>query len=334
MIAFVENWKACPSDAQIANYDEVMVSFAVTYTWAATKNVCDPKCDLKPFAICNNGADWDKVRTWQAAGTKVLVSLGGAGMGGSWVGAVNDCWDHCLGKVDHLVSQMKELVVGNNLDGVDVDYEYHTDSLVYQEFLKDLTVKLKQEMPDKVLTHTPLDWHLDENDGYYNVLKEVGQHIDLLMPQYYNGYIQPTVHGVETGLVPHYSKLVHEIYGGDASRILHGFCVNDCSTFNVDGQQALQNFKKLQESFPDAGGVFFWAASEDLGNSWSKYLLADWRGEEDPIDNRDSEDKACSGGCCQCAAGGSCYVGNWGSPCFVPQGGQADCAQSNGEWCG
>jgi len=257
VIAFLENWKACPSDAQIANYDEVMVSFAVTYTWAATKNVCDPKCDLKPFAICNNGADWDKVRTWQAAGTKVLVSLGGAGMGGSWVGAVNDCWDYGLDKVDHLVSQVKQLVVGNNLDGVDVDYEYHTDSLVYQEFLKDLTIKLKQEMPDKVLTHTPLDWHLDENDGYYNVLKEVGQHIDFLMPQYYNGYIQPTVQGVEMGLVPHYSKLVHEVYGGDARRILHGFCVNDCSTFNVDGQQALQNFKKLQESFPDAGGVFF-----------------------------------------------------------------------------
>jgi len=315
-----------------------MVSFAVTYTWAATKNVCDPKCDLKPFAICNNGADWDKVRTWQAAGTKVLVSLGGAGMGGSWVGAVNDCWDYCLDKVDHLVSQVKQLVVGNNLDGVDVDYEYHTDSLVYQEFLKDLTIKLKQEMPDKVLTHTPLDWHLDENDGYYNVLKEVGQHIDLLMPQYYNGYIQPTVQGVEMGLVPHYSKLVHEVYGGDARRILHGFCVNDCSTFNVDGQQALQNFKKLQESFPDAGGVFFWAASEDLGNSWSKYLLAELHGEADPIDNRDSggtpSPTACSGGCCQCAAGGSCYVGNWGSPCFVPQGGQADCAQFNGEWCG
>lgn len=332
MIAFLQNWLPCPADSQVANYDELLISFAVTYTWAEPKNDCDVNCNLKPLLICENAPQWDKVRTWQAAGTKVLVSLGGAGMGGSWVGAVNDCWEYCLDKVDHLVSQVKQLVTDHDLDGVDLDYEYLVDGKQYQTFLKDLTVKLKQQMPDKTMSQTPLDWHLDENDAYYNVVKDVGQSIDLLMPQYYNGYIPATVEGVTTGVVPHFRKLVNEVYGGDASRVLHGFCVRDCTSFNVNGQQALQNFKKLEESFPDAGGAFFWGSSDDVGNSWSKYLTAHFRGEEVPDDGGDGGD--CSGGCCQCTEPNSCYVSSWGAPCFVPEDGAAACASNNGEWCG
>ena len=48
----------------------------------------------------------------------------GAGMGGSWAGDNNDCWDYCFGKEQSVVTQLDTIVRDQNFDGVDVDYEY------------------------------------------------------------------------------------------------------------------------------------------------------------------------------------------------------------------
>ena len=99
-------------------------------------------------------------------------------MGGSWQGSHDKCWDHCLGKVDSLVDQLDDLMQSTDADGLDVDYEYHTEAQKYKTFLNDLIVKLDQKMGDQVLlTHAPMDsdlcdesWHSDCSPQYRDIL--------------------------------------------------------------------------------------------------------------------------------------------------------------------
>ena len=120
LVAFVENWLPCPSLDKIRGYDKVIVSFAVSYVWNPTKNQCDQSCNIGMPATCNNQAQPDLIEKWRQAGTKVLLSFGGAGMGGSWAGDVNDCWEYCFGRVDSVVSRLVEIVDSQGFDGVDI----------------------------------------------------------------------------------------------------------------------------------------------------------------------------------------------------------------------
>ena len=69
----------------------MVIAFAVSYTWASGKNNCDAQCNIAPTVpICNNGNNQGLVDSWRAAGKKVILSFGGAGMGGSWSGTSLD----------------------------------------------------------------------------------------------------------------------------------------------------------------------------------------------------------------------------------------------------
>jgi len=61
----------------------------------------------------------------RSQGKKVILSFGGAGMGGSWAGDVNDCWEYCFGREKQVVNRLVKIVGEMNLDGVDIDYEYN-----------------------------------------------------------------------------------------------------------------------------------------------------------------------------------------------------------------
>ena len=88
LIALVGNWQACPTAAQTDAYSHLVVAFAVSYTWSPSKNNCDVQCNIADTVpICNNQNNQALVDSWRAAGKKVILSFGGAGMGGSWYGA-------------------------------------------------------------------------------------------------------------------------------------------------------------------------------------------------------------------------------------------------------
>lgn len=254
-----------------------MISFAVTYTWTWSGNICDQTCKLGTLLGCNNQDNVAAlVQQAHRLGVRVLVSLGGAGMGGSWDLSKNRCWDPCLDKAEYLADQVKNMVDEFFLDGVDIDYEDVLDTQQRRDFLRDLTLSLRTRLgPNKLLTHTPMDHHLDKGDPYYQILQEnraeVADAIDLLMPQYYNGFIKS--HSEFPKASTHFGNLV-DLYDGDASRVVFGFCVKDCGTFNVNAYQAEQVLKQLDSKFAGNGGFFFWSHQKgDIDGSFTLPLL-------------------------------------------------------------
>eukprot|EP00956_Cyclotella_meneghiniana_P004470 scaffold5504_cov53-Cyclotella_meneghiniana.AAC.10 len=106
----------------------VMIAFAVSYMWTPSKSDCDGQCNIaSTVPICNNANNQQLVNKWRNLGKKVIVSFGGAAMGGSWSGDNNHCWDYCFGREEQLSTALVTIVENQNFDGVDIDYEYCYD---------------------------------------------------------------------------------------------------------------------------------------------------------------------------------------------------------------
>ena len=127
VIAYVGNWEQCPTAQQLDGYTHIVVAFAVSYTYNAAKNNCNAQCDIGtsvPLCTTQTGT---QIADWQAMGIKVILSFGGAGMGGSWLGDPNNCWDNCFGREDTVSDALVALVESEGYDGIDLDYEYCYD---------------------------------------------------------------------------------------------------------------------------------------------------------------------------------------------------------------
>ena len=163
MIAYMGNWQACPTPQQVAAYTHIVIAFAVSYTWSPGKNICSETCEIATPPVCNNALNQHLIQDWQNAGKKVLLSFGGAGMGGSWDGN-NDCWEYCFGREEQVIDRVSEIVIDMGLDGVDIDYEYYYEDgqnnspfskgAEAQHFLTEITVGLKDRLgPESIITH-------------------------------------------------------------------------------------------------------------------------------------------------------------------------------------
>merc|ERR1711907_903392 len=281
LIAYLGNWHGCPTDEQMAQYTHVVIAFAVSYTWSPGKNVCSETCEIATPAVCGNSARPDLIQKWNDAGKKIILSFGGAGMGGSWAGDANDCWDYCFGRETQVVDRLTEIVNDMGLDGVDIDYEYFYENnqsgsgfskgAEAQKFLKEATVGLRNANPVGFeLTHAPMEPDIEPGSAYFELLKEISGTLDFLMPQYYNGYVY--AYSNFPSALNHYNTLTNILFGGDASKIVFGFCIGDCGNFNLDGYQASEVMEKLTEEYPCNGGAFFWVVNDDTNGQWSKPL--------------------------------------------------------------
>jgi len=114
---------------------------------------------------------------------------------------------------------------------------------------------------------------MEPGRAYFEVLKEVASALDFLMPQYYNGYVRSSTNF--PGALSHFTTIANEMFNGDASKIVYGFCISDCGSFNLDGYQSAEVMEQLSESYPCHGGAFFWVANDDTTNGeWSKPMQA------------------------------------------------------------
>lgn len=300
MVAFMENWVACPSDAQLAHYTKVVISFAVTYTWSASGNNCSPTCEYKVGSTpaCNGMSLKSFVDRCHSLGVQVLISLGGAGMGGSWDTSINRCWDPCLTRVNQLADAVVEEVRQSGADGIDFDYEYILNEQKYVDFIEQWTLRTRERLDalgaGKMITMAPMSSDVDPNDPYTKMLekvvsgKKIADRIDFMMPQYYNGFLRIPLASTDATewarVETHYRNLVRVM--GDASKMVFGFCNGDCiSGHNANSQQALTVATKLDALFPSNGGSYFWAASDDTpAATWSQALADFYCQEEQVVD--------------------------------------------------
>ncbi len=277
VIAYVANWEACPTPAQVAHWSHAVIAFAVTYQWTPNGNVCDPSCQIGPVAGCNGKSLAELVADLHAADVEVQLSFGGAGMGGLWEGTcgqMTKCWDACLDKTESVIDALTGLVIDNDLDGIDIDYEYCLHDPAHVNWVADLTTGLRAALDAlpgerKLLTHAPMDSELEVGDPYFAIVDEHAEAFDFLMPQYYNGGKSPFEPAGLAAIEQHYRALVDGPFGGDASRMVFGHCI-EAGCAPVSTQPAALDVAKTVESwYPDDGGVFFWAHQYETDGAFS-----------------------------------------------------------------
>mmetsp|Transcript_20842 Transcript_20842/g.41449 ORF Transcript_20842/g.41449 Transcript_20842/m.41449 type:complete len:1000 (+) Transcript_20842:122-3121(+) len=288
LIAYVGNWQACPTDEQIDAYSHIVIAFAVSYTWSPGKNNCDATCQVpSSLPLCGNQARPDLIEKWRGMGKKVIMSFGGAGMGGSWSGDQNNCWDYCFGREDKLSTDLVSMIEDQNLDGIDIDYEYCYDvagkqagrcaqrSSLYtdekaQLFLNSMTSLLRAKLDvlqasneynrgRYEITHAPMDTDLVPSNGhdskYFDILHERRADLDFLMPQFYNGYTRAGLDGFDgtgSGSIKAstiFSSLANEMFDNKPNKVVFGHCISDCSGTgsNVNANQAVQIQQEIKE---------------------------------------------------------------------------------------
>lgn len=283
VIAYLANWDACPSAEQLAQYSHVVIAFAVSYTWTPDGVVCDPSCTISPVDGCTGTDLATLVGDLHAAGVEVLVSFGGASMGGIWEGTcgqMTKCWDACIDQAESVAAQLTDVVVAADLDGVDIDYEYCLHDEAHRGFLVDLTGELRADLDaaspgeHKLLTHVPMDSEVEAGDPYFDIVGQIAPQLDFLMVQYYNGGLSPFTTDGLAAIHDHYDALVSGPFAGDASKVLVGFCIEPgCDP--VATQPAAADVMAMFDGwYPGAGGTFFWAHPDDTGGWFSQPLRA------------------------------------------------------------
>ena len=119
----------------------------------------------------------------------------------------------------------------------------------------------------------PMDPDIVPGKAYYDILVDIGWTLDFLMPQYYNGIILPLRDGFGPNSpgIAHYNNIKDNVFGGDATKIVFGFCISDCSLTgtNTDAASAVNILGDLEQSHSCHGGAFFWVVAHDINGAWS-----------------------------------------------------------------
>ena len=200
-------------------------------------------------------------------------------MGGSWLPAPNGCWEQCFGKEDSVVSQLNTIVRNQGFDGVDIDYEYYYNTATQQNFLKKVTTSLRASLPaGSIVSHAPIDADLLPGKGYYEALKSVSSSLSFLNVQYYNGItnaitngLSGTGNGASQSAISHFRSLVDNLFGGNPTKVVFGFCLNECGKYNSNGNQAAAVMTSLKSAYPCNGGAMFWQSDNvnEVNTAWS-----------------------------------------------------------------
>ncbi|MBK7827992.1 glycosyl hydrolase family 18 protein [Nannocystis sp.] len=267
VVAFVANWQECPTPAQMANWSHAVIAFAVSYTWTPNGVICDESCTIGAVPGCNGKSLAELAADLHAAGVKVLLSFGGASMGGVWEGTcgqMTKCWDHCISNTPAVVEALTGLVADNDLDGIDIDYEYCLHDAPHRDFVAALTTGLRAALDAlpaarKLVTHAPMDSELHAGDPYFEIVAQHADAISFLMPQYYNGGMNPFDPNGLAAIEDHYRALVDGPFAGDASRVVFGHCIEPGCNPVATQPAAVTVAQTVAGWYPNDGGVFFWA---------------------------------------------------------------------------
>jgi len=242
LVGYWENWGPTPKAEAIKNYTHIIYSFLETES---------SNCNLSP-------PDSKTVQFFHDNGKKVLGSVGG------W--SMNDYWKYC--PVNTLITTLVRIVQQSNLDGIDIDYEIDPPD---SNYVISLSNGLRNQLPGKLITHVPMNNLVDSGASYWKILSQCNG-VDFISVQYYNDDPNPV--SDPSGAINHYKTIVNGLYNGDATKVVFGLCISDCSNYNMNGQNAGSITQKLVEAFPNTfGGIMDWAENQgDINGDWSAYV--------------------------------------------------------------
>jgi chitinase len=240
MVGYLEDWVKVPSSSVLSHYSHVMYAFV-----ESTSSSCTLTTPTKSY-----------ISAAHSAGAKVLASVGGASM--------DKYWKNC--NVDNLVNQLVSMVNEYGFDGIDIDYEVDPPN---ESFVVSLNNKLRDKLPSgKLLTHAPENNMMVKGGSYWNILKQC-KGVDFIAVQYYNDEPAPT--SSESKTLSHYDAIVNELFGGDATKVVFGYCISDCGSYNMKADKASAFTKKIYSKYGSSfGGAMNWAINQgDNDGSWS-----------------------------------------------------------------
>jgi len=245
MVGYWVDWGSTPTARALQNYTHINYAFLETES-----------------SSCNiNNPDRSKIQMFHNAGLKVLGSVGGESM--------NNYWKSC--DMNSLVKKLVDIVNNYDLDGIDIDYEVDPPNAQY---VIGLSNGLRSSLPaGKLITHVPENNLMDKGASYWNILQKCNG-VDFISIQYYNDNPDPVTN--PSGAIAHYKAVVNEIYQGDATKVVFGLCISDCSRWNMKASAAAAITKSLVAEFPNNfGGIMNWAENEgDIDGSWSAAVKA------------------------------------------------------------
>lgn len=263
------NTKPILHNAERLRYTHYILSFLVP----------DGKGGIMPSkALKEVLADKQALARVQAAGKKILVSIGGG-----TVGAKD--WLKMGQNAEAVAESIAAIVEKYNLDGVDLDVEAvpYTKQLMFQPYADAviaLTQALSKSIPGKYLTHAPQPPYLCKpgssgecpNDSLYAaILAEAGDQISWLNMQYYSN---PPVTSSDVDEVASYVSIVQGwdgFPGLDSTRLVFGKPYSS----RVNGYESLKEVttkildplvKKYGHNF---GGFMAWEFNQDENGEWA-----------------------------------------------------------------
>jgi len=240
MVGYWEDWGPKPSAHALQNYTHMIYAFLETEDTSCKLNTPEPSV----------------VQMFHNAGLSVLGSIGG------W--SMNDYWKNC--NVNTVVSDLVNMVKTYNLDGIDIDYEIDPPNA---QFVVGLSNGLRNAMPPgKLLTHVPMNNLVDSGASYWKILQQC-QGVDFISVQYYNDNPNPLTN--PSAAIEHYKTIVNDLYQGNATKVVFGMCLKDCSGWNMDASHAASITKSLVAEFPtNFGGIMNWAENDgDIDGKWT-----------------------------------------------------------------
>jgi len=240
IVGYWEDWGDMPQASALVNYTHMALAFIESE---------HSDCQVSTF-------NTSTVQFFKNAGLKVLGSVGG------W--SMNKGWKYCT--VENLVPQLVSIVNSIGLDGIDIDYEMDPPD---QAFVVNLTKQLRAQLPGKLLTHVPENNLMAQGAPYWNIMLQIADLVDFIMIQYYNDSPNPVTDPVAAET--HYNNIVSGIFGGDASKVLFGFCITECKEWNMSGAGAASVAQTLLTKYPTSfGGIQNWAQNAgDIDGKWS-----------------------------------------------------------------
>lgn len=201
----------------------------------------------------------DDIRTVRARGQRVVLSTGGAGQGIDF--SSRTVSRRFVDSVERINTELGGTLTDPMIDGVDFntfEAEITPDTTEYLWMFGEL----KRRFGDHFgITSPPAPWDLADRDMIREALAQ-----DLMTyagPQFYDGPdLADPVYIVRTT-----REWVQDVAGGDASRIVVGFGMEDAANYS-SMEQILAAWRAIQREFPSIRGAFLWQHRTDADRGW------------------------------------------------------------------